>query len=176
MTQQIKDERIDRGRYAFDISYVSEKGARPVNEDALLIGHSEDRILLAAADGLGAHGGGDIAAQTALAAVREEYMKAKSLRAKSIYNIFRLADSAVTEKQTDSVKMKTTLSCVLIRNKRLYAAHIGDTRIYTFKNNRDIYITADHSAAYEEIMQKGGSRDEIRSHPNRHILNAAVGV
>ena len=65
---------------------------------------------------------------------------------------------------------------MLCRNKRIYAAHLGDTRIYNFKNNNKTYITADHSIAFEEMIKNHGSPDDIRTNPNRHILNAALGV
>ena len=172
----IRDERIEKAGFVFEISYISEKGNRPVNEDSVVVEHSDENILLSIADGLGAHGGGDIASAIATNIAGEEYLKLTKPKFKSIHNIFKTIDDAIVAEQTDELKMKTTLSCVLCRGKRLYAAHLGDTRIYTFTKDGETCLTADHSVAYEEVMKNHGTLDDIRGNPNRHILKAALGV
>ncbi len=176
MMRLIKSERYEQNNIVFDISFISEQGGRPVNEDSLLIQHSDEHILLSVADGLGAHGGGDIASQTACEIIEKEYQKITKPNSKNICKLFQEVDDAIVDKQTDELKMKTTLACVLFRNKYIYAAHIGDTRIYTFKNDSKVYLTVDHSVAYEEVMKNHGTLDDIRTNPNRHILKAALGV
>lgn len=172
----IIDEKIEQKKFVFEISYISEQGGRPVNEDSVAVTDMGDSILLSAADGLGAHGGGDIAAKIASDVAKEEYMKITTLKAAAIHNIFQTIDDAIVAGQTDKLKMKTTLACVFCRHNRIYAAHLGDTRIYTFKNGKEMYFTADHSVAYEEVMKNHGTPDDIRKNPNRHILKAALGV
>lgn len=172
----IKDEKFEQSGFAFEISYLSEQGGRPINEDSIVVQQTGENILLSVADGLGAHGGGDIASKIASNIAKEEYMKITKLKPKIIHNIFQTIDDAIVAEQTDDLKMKTTLACVLCRYKWIYAAHLGDTRIYTFKNDKETYLTADHSLAYEEVMKNHGTLDDIRRNPNRHILKAALGV
>lgn len=172
----IKDEKFEQSGFAFEISYLSEQGGRPINEDSIVVQHMGENILLSVADGLGAHGGGDIASKIASDVAKEEYKKITNPKRKIIHNIFQNIDDAIVAVQTDDLKMKTTLACVLYRCKRIYAAHLGDTHIYTFKNDKKTYLTADHSVAYEEVMKNHGTLDDIRKNPNRHILNAALGV
>ncbi len=172
----IRSEKIEQGKRVFEISYISEQGGRPVNEDSVAVEHSGGNILLSVADGLGAHGGGDIASKIATDIAKEEYMKTAKPKAKNIHNIFQHINTAIVAEQTDAVKMKTTLACVLCSCKWIYGAHLGDTRIYSFKNNKEAYITVDHSVAYEEVMRNHGTLDDIRKNPNRHILRAALGV
>lgn len=172
----IKDENFEQNNFAFEISYISEKGGRPVNEDSIVVEHNKESIVLSIADGLGAHGGGDVASKIASDIVKDEYIKLPRLKPKNIHNVFQTIDNAIVAEQTDDLKMKTTLACVLCRYKWIYAAHLGDTRIYTFKNNKETYLTVDHSVAYEEVMKNHGTLDDIRKNPNRHILKAALGV
>lgn len=172
----IKDEKFEQNGFAFEISYLSEKGGRPINEDSIVVHQTGENILLSVADGLGAHGGGDIASKIAADIAKEEYMKITKLKPKNIHNIFQTIDDAIVAEQTDDLKMKTTLACVLCRYKWIYAAHLGDTRIYTFKSDKETYLTVDHSVAYEEVMKNHGTLDDIRKNPNRHILKAALGV
>lgn len=172
----IKDEKFEQSGFAFEISYLSEQGGRPINEDSIVVQQTGENILLSVADGLGAHGGGDIASKIASDIAKEEYMKITKLKPKIIHNIFQTIDDAIVAEQTDDLKMKTTLACVLCRCKWIYAAHLGDTRIYTFKSDKETYLTVDHSVAYEEVMKNHGTLDDIRRNPNRHILKAALGV
>ena len=172
----IKDKKIQQDKLSFDISYVTDKGGRPVNEDSIAIAHTDENILISVADGLGAHGGGDIASKTAADYVKKEYMQIRKPNPKNIYNIFRDINDAILAKKTDEIKMKTTLACVLCRKKRMYISHVGDTRIYIFKNNRYPYVTVDHSVAYDEVMRAKGTLDDIRKNPNRHFLKSALGV
>lgn len=172
----IKDEKFEHKGFIFEISYISERGGRTVNEDTVMVASNKENILLAIADGLGAHGGGDIASATAANIAKEEYMKITKIKPKDMFNIFQTIDNAIVAAQTDKMKMKTTLSCVFVRDKWLYAAHLGDTRIYTFRGDKEIYLTEDHSVAYEEVMKNHGTLDDIRKNSNRHILKAALGV
>lgn len=171
----MQDEIIKQGKFAFELSYISEQGARPTNEDTVLLSHGEAGTLLAVADGLGAHGGGDIASRIASEVAEEEYMKGEKITKKSVCGIFQRIDDAIVAKQTDELKMKTTLACVFLGGGHMYAAHLGDTRIYTFKNSKELCVGADHSVAYEEVMKNHGTLEDIRQNPNRHILKAALG-
>ncbi|MCH5186431.1 MAG: serine/threonine-protein phosphatase [Oscillospiraceae bacterium] len=171
----INDEITEQKKFVFDIAYLSECGGRPVNEDSVAVECGQNDILILVADGLGAHGGGDIASKIAVDTAKKEYAETDRLTSKNIYEIFRKIDDAIVIKQTEEVKMKTTLSCVLFKNNRVYLAHLGDTRIYSFKFGK-IFFTADHSVAYEEVMKNKGTLNDIRKNSNRHILKAALGV
>lgn len=160
----------------FDISYISGRGGRQVNEDSVLVRHSNEFTLLAVADGLGAHGGGDIASSVACEVIDRGFPEIVKPNAKNICNLFQNIDDAIVAKQTDEVKMKTTLACLFVKNKYMYKAHLGDTRIYTFKNGNEANPTADHSVAYEQVMKNHGTLEDIRKCSDRHILRAALGV
>ncbi len=172
----IKSEIIRKEKFMFDISYINERGGRVVNEDSILVEDMEEKIFISIADGLGAHGGGDLASKVAIDVARKEYARIKKIDQKNIYRIFEVINEAIVAQQTEELKMKTTLSCVLCRNKYIYSAHLGDTRVYFFKDNRLRFMTKDHSVAYEEITKNHGSLEDIRKDPKRHILKAALGV
>ena len=53
----------------FDDAAYSNIGGRDVNEDSTLYRQREGALLAAVADGLGGHGGGEIASSTALLAL-----------------------------------------------------------------------------------------------------------
>lgn len=69
----------------------------------------------------------------------------------------------------------TTLTTALIFGRRLYVAHVGDSRAYLVENNKLNLITTDHS--YVRRLQEAGqlSEEEAASHPHRNMLYMAVG-
>jgi protein phosphatase len=69
----------------------------------------------------------------------------------------------------------TTLTAALIFGRRLYIAHVGDSRAYMFDNNNLHLVTTDHS--YVRRLQEAGqlTEEEAASHPHRNMLYMAVG-
>jgi protein phosphatase len=69
----------------------------------------------------------------------------------------------------------TTLTAALIFGRRLYIAHVGDSRAYLFTNNTLTLVTTDHS--YVRRLQEAGqlTEEEAASHPHRNMLYMAVG-
>lgn len=174
----ILTERFLYKNYNIDTARITDKGGRPVNEDfdGIFENDKKDALLCAVADGLGAHGGGDIASRTAVYTASEEFKKIKKLNDKNILRVYNSINEAVLRKHTNNVFMKTTFAGIFIRKNNIVISHIGDTRIYLLKNNEIRKITADHSVSYEEVMKNGGGYNDIRGHPKRHILTAALGV
>jgi protein phosphatase len=69
----------------------------------------------------------------------------------------------------------TTLTAALVFGRRLYIAHVGDSRAYVFENNELHLVTTDHS--YVRRLQEAGqlTEEEAASHPHRNMLYMAVG-
>jgi serine/threonine protein phosphatase PrpC len=71
----------------------------------------------------------------------------------------------------------TTLSCAFLLGKRLAVAHVGDSRIYLFREGNISLLTRDHSLAAVLALQEGkaGDLQYIRSHPDRNRLTRSLG-
>jgi serine/threonine protein phosphatase PrpC len=69
----------------------------------------------------------------------------------------------------------TTLTAALIFGRRLYIAHVGDSRAYIYDNDDLHLVTTDHS--YVRRLQEAGqlTEEEAASHPHRNMLYMAVG-
>lgn len=71
--------------------------------------------------------------------------------------------------------MGTTLSALLIVNGKYYAAQVGDSRIYLFRNGLATQITTDHSYV-AELAEKGlMTFDEANVAENKNILTRCIG-
>lgn len=150
---------------------------RTSNEDRALV--ADD--LVAVADGMGGHVGGEIAAQMAVERFASDYDLASGLE--GLIAAARRANRAVyqrSEKEPALRGMGTTLTAAaLVREKGqdvLHVINIGDSRAYFLEGSRVVQISEDHSLA-EEMVRHGELTPEMALvHPHRHIITRAVGI
>ena len=71
--------------------------------------------------------------------------------------------------------MGTTCTALAIVDRQLYFAHVGDSRLYLVRGESISKLTRDHSYV-GRLVESGIVRSEdAESHPQRHILTAALG-
>lgn len=150
---------------------------RAVNEDLAL----ESMTLFAVADGMGGHAGGEVAAHTAMEALKQEFARQPTVE--GLVAAVHRANRAVWERShadPDLRGMGTTLTAAALvatdDGDRLILANVGDSRSYRFHQGELAQLTRDHSVA-EELVDRGElSQAEAAVHPHRHILTRALGV
>ncbi|MGN0527697.1 MAG: PP2C family protein-serine/threonine phosphatase [Eubacterium sp.] len=155
-----------------DFFKYSDNGEREVNEDSVGSYSDGNFYAFALCDGLGGHGKGEVASQTAVQALLAKSAKA-SHGCDFLPECFEFANEAVLNKQKeDSVcrDMKTTAVFLVLENGKASWGHIGDSRLYFFRKNKYVERTLDHSvpqmlAATGEIKEK-----DIRHHEDRNKL------
>lgn len=157
-------------------SIMSKAGNRDNNEDYVGYEEKDGKFCFALADGLGGHGKGEVASQTAIEAVLRCFREDESRRFFDV--AFPKAQEDILEKQRDPSgrDMKTTLVAVTMNQSQIQWAHIGDSRLYYFLNGKIVKRTLDHSVpqmlvAIGEIKEK-----QIRSHPDRNRLLKVLGT
>jgi PPM family protein phosphatase len=152
---------------------------RAVNEDMAF----DTSPLYGVADGMGGHVGGDIAARTAVDALRAAFRERPTVE--GLIAAVQQANTAVWEKgraEPDLRGMGTTLTAAaLIEAKggegdRLVLVNVGDSRAYRLRKGTLEQLTVDHSVA-EELAARGElTPEEAATHPHRHILTRVLGV
>ena len=89
---------------------------------------------------------------------------------------FYLADKEVKKHQTSETEMKTTLVCLMIdEDENAIWGHVGDSRLYRFKNAQLINQTADHSVSQMAVYMNEISQSQIRFHEDRSKILRALG-
>ena len=157
-----------------DFAFYSDVGGRSNNEDAYLAKKTENGYLFVVADGLGGHGDGDMASCSAVNAIKEYMVHDGS---ENIVNAICFANDMVIEEQAKrSSKMKTTIALAYVTDTKTIIAHVGDSRVYVFKNNTIIHQTMDHSASQLAVSVGEIRPDEIRHHEDRNVLLRALGA
>lgn len=142
---------------ALDAGFSSCKGRRKSNEDNCLVitpstgQHVEYGALLALADGVGGLPGGADAAACAVKTLCDSYYSSPegwSLE-HALKNCFDAANQAVLD--GEPAGRATTLSALVLRNRRWIVAHVGDTRVWLYRDRRLAQLTDDHARVHVGI-------------------------
>jgi len=146
---------------------------RDNNEDAIVNG---DR-LVAVADGMGGHPGGDVASAVAIALVQAAFT-GRSLD--ELQAAVRAANRAIWDRAGESAALEgmgtTVCAAGLIDDGTLVVVNVGDSRAYVFHNGELAQLTNDHSVTAEAVRRGDLSEHEALDHPHRHVLTRALGV
>ena len=136
--------------------------------------------LVSVADGMGVYEGGQEASRIAVEAVEEIYSRGAQQDPQSLLiEGFRSAHQKIqqyADLHPALQGMGTTCTSVALLGSRLYFAHIGDSRLYLVRNGSISRLTHDHSYVSRLVAHGVISSEEAETHPQRHILTAALGA
>jgi serine/threonine protein phosphatase PrpC len=168
-------------KYSYDIGESSLLGNRRLNQDRCIAVLAEGVILLGLADGMGGHPKGERAAEILSETCESFFKQAQKPIVKPGEFLTRLLQKAhenVTAfglEQSPSIDPRTTAVVVLIQEGVAYWAHVGDSRLYLFREGVLLRRTVDHS--YVERLQQFGviSAEEREDHPHRNYVTRCLG-
>jgi PPM family protein phosphatase len=155
-------------------AWSTHTGKRHGNQDAALAEVLPDgRELVAVADGMGGHAGGEIASRLALDVLHGALRDGLDLRAAVLAANDAVYARAMAEPELEG--MGTTLVVLLRRGGRYEIANVGDSRAYRLNGRGLEQLTLDHSFM-AEAERNGMSADEIARSPWRSALMRAIGT
>lgn len=138
--------------------------------------------FFALADGMGGHKAGEVAAKETVdfllqyikKVTRQDILELMIEMRHGIelanQHIFRMG-SQIQQYH----KMGTTLCCLLWRAHTIIYAHVGDSRIYRFRDKKLELLTQDHSL-FAEWMSKGKIAQECTTpYPYKHVITRSIG-
>lgn len=162
-------------------------------DTSLAVGAAQRRIegpkgtLLMVADGMGGHGGGEVASAVAVDAIAQFALYAMPWMtdpddAAETALLEQLGDAmtrcqerleqVAVRKRIDQFRPGTTLTIAYALWPKLYVAHAGDSRLYLHREGQLVQVTTDHTVG-QALREKGALGDA----PSRfdHILVNVVG-
>jgi protein phosphatase len=152
---------------------------RSVNQDSYYLDPFERFFIVA--DGMGGHAGGQEASQIATLAIRthlEENWDAKIPTEDLVQEAITAANEKILEDQMNNPErqdMGTTLVLVLFRDGQTFRAHIGDSRLYRFREETLEQITEDHTWVARAMKMGDLGEEDAKTHPWRHVLFQCLG-
>ncbi len=165
---------------AFKVLSRSDVGlVRDGNEDSALISSR----LIAVADGMGGHAGGEVASRIAITALKSlsEILNDATLDTESREDLLMNISFSIDDKIANEVKLEpkltgmgTTLTALHLGEKSVELLHIGDSRCYLWKENKLVQLSVDHTVMQELIDQGRITAEEALTHPQRSLLTQAL--
>ncbi len=149
---------------------------RSNNQDS---GYAGSHLFLVA-DGMGGHAGGDVASAIAAKRVAEadiEYSSPEDAEF-ALQSALISANSLLAEtvfEHSELTGMGTTVSGILRVGDKVAMAHIGDSRIYRFRDGVLEQVSSDHTFVQRLVDSGRITAEEAAVHPRRSVLMRVLG-
>jgi protein phosphatase len=162
------------------------------NEDNYLVIPEEN--LCCVADGMGGHSSGEIASKIAVDELGEFFRmtsrdgdatwpfkmdKARTYDENRLATGIKLANKCIFERASNETKYKgmgTTIVSVHFANNAAYVGHVGDSRVYFFRQGVLKQVTEDHSLLNDYLKAKKLTPEEIENFPHKNVIVRALGM
>ncbi|MCQ2417252.1 MAG: protein phosphatase 2C domain-containing protein [Oscillospiraceae bacterium] len=165
---------------------ITEKGIRPHNEDAMMLGDiikTEGMVqdvlsgpfLAAVCDGVSGENAGELASRTCLELLADTPYEARVNLKRRILEIHtEISEQSVM--QSSTAGMQTTLCGIGIdENDVMHCYNVGDSRLYRYRNSTLEQISRDQTLVQMLYEEGTISIEEKNSHIHRHIVLPVIG-
>jgi protein phosphatase len=178
---------------SLEIHGVTDPGrVRPENEDA--IGVYPEIGLAVLADGMGGHQAGEVASGMAIDVVSRHFIELfrraaeresagelpeAAMEVNAIYDAVQLANNAIHEMakaRPECAGMGSTLVIAVFYGEKLSVGHVGDSRLYRYRDGELIQITEDHSVVQELVSRGLLTLEEAQHTVGKNLVTRALGV
>ncbi|MCX7607493.1 MAG: Stp1/IreP family PP2C-type Ser/Thr phosphatase [Bacteroidia bacterium] len=154
--------------------------ARSNNEDRVAYIRTPHGSLWMVCDGMGGHAAGEKAAELAIQATVDFLSRADSLPPiellqRALYEANE-AIYKIAQLHPQYRRMGTTCVMALYQEGLVYYAHVGDSRLYLYRDGKLEQKTLDHSYVQFLISQGLLTLEEAEYHPRRHVILRALGL
>ena len=171
---------------------ITDRGLiRGLNEDRFLNYNKEGLFLVA--DGMGGLAKGDVASTIAIETIKTFITKSRreditwpikyetqhSMEENRFLAAISLANWNIYNEMLRSpgnTPMGTTLVGLMVDGDKAVLANIGDSRAYRIRNRQLEQLTEDHSLVMEEVKKGHITPEQARHHPQKHVINRALGI
>ena len=149
------------------------------NEDGALT----HPLLIAVADGMGGHAGGEIASAIALeilarrATVFTDAQMDKDSADDYFNSTIDEIDSALKSASDEDPTLSglgTTLTALFIRDSQVVLLHVGDSRAYRIRGAAIEQLSVDHTVMQELLSAGTITQADVAEHPQRSMLTQAL--
>ena len=145
--------------------------------------NQKNQLLALLADGMGGHQAGDIASRQAVEEIGIAWEATTIDDSEKAVQWFlqhiQQTNQRIFEKgqsQPTLSGMGTTLEVVTLLDNHLALAHVGDSQIYLFREQRLIALTEDHSLVNALLKSGEITQEMAENHPRKNIITRSLGM
>lgn len=173
---------------ALERALLIEGSSLPAEAGTRLTDTPQGRLLIVA-DGIGGHGGGEVASAVAIDAMAHYafetmpwVLRRSECSAEELTSGFQQAMEKAQARVRRVAKRKglnddlgTTLTMAYVAWPDVYLTHVGDSRAYLFRNGVLHRLTRDHTLAQQLVDGNAMTAEEAKHSRLSHVLVNAVG-
>ncbi len=175
---------------ALDVAGLSDIGLqRRQNEDAIDFDASLGVMVLA--DGMGGHKAGEVASEIAVLSTladlkfqlkKKFYFLSQFLKQSESHIIHQAVNRSnaliynISQTKPQFSGMGTTLLVTVFSKKKLFVGHVGDSRLYRFRQQQLQQLTEDHSFVQAQINAGWMTLEDAKIAANKNLVTRALGL
>ena len=153
-------------RYAVSSFQLSREDARP-------------SVFAIVADGIGGHRAGEVAAELGVnyitMGVGESNAKKPTKILETAIHDASQAISSHSAGRAEEEGMGSTCACAWVIENKLFTAYVGDSRIYLLRGRVIQRLSIDHTWVQEAFEKGIITAEQMREHPNLHVIRRYLG-
>ena len=153
-------------RYAVSSFQLGREDARP-------------SVFAIVADGIGGHRAGEVAAELAVNYITMGIGESNAKRpVRILETAIHDASQAISSHSAGRLEeegMGSTCACAWVIENRLYTAYVGDSRIYLLRGKVIQRLSVDHTWVQEAFEKGIITAEQMREHPNLHVIRRYLG-
>lgn len=138
-------------------------------------------IIAGVIDGVGGYAGGEIAAALTKEVILRELETIEPDLISQLNRVFYLANEQIASHKKGDLELMdmacvATLAVIDRQNNLLHYVHVGDTRLYLFRDHSLVKIS--HDQSFVGFLEDSGrlTEEAAMQHPKRNQINQALGL
>lgn len=159
---------------------------REQNEDNIAM--APEAGLVVVADGMGGHRAGEVASRLAVEAITRHVVDTLTgaetggdggLEVAAVRDAIQRANQAIYEcarAHPEYAGMGSTVVVALFYDDKLCVGHVGDSRLYRFRDTILEQVTEDHSVIQELVSRGLVTAEEARQSVSKNLVTRALGI
>ena len=152
--------------------------SHPANDDSVLVDPAAGFFVVA--DGVSGRPGGAQASRIAVetvAGILRPALAHGQLDGDLLSEAIKAADTQIRQAKSDptNARMATTLSLLAIHGHTAHLVHVGDSRIYLWRDGSLRCLTEDQTVAAELVRRGHLEPEQLGRHPLRKMLTQTLG-
>lgn len=158
----VQIDNIKQSENILQYAAYSSLGARDSQQDSSFVGANDDTLLAAVCDGMGGMNGGELASETAIRILVENFYQSNLENIPLFFKtVMNQMDESVYALKNEGKRLGagTTIVSIIINKEGIFWLSVGDSRIYLYRRGELICPVRSHT--YRLLLDKKMAEEKI---------------